>query len=865
MAEDDSLDDPAAKACRPWKGMGISMKKGIIKAAVFIATFVLALIVASGIMNKGHDNLMVEMSKAGFPLITMEMEGVAYNQLHGYAQVMDTAFQRDTVTVLGADRSTGFIIDTFGEKVTGISMEVRSIDGSRLIENRELTDYTVKKDQIIGQLALKDLIDSDVEYSLVIILELDGSRPVYYYTRAIWSDSLHAAEKLEFCRDFHKRLYDREAARELTKYLETDSRLEDNSSFHNVNIHSSLRQITWGELNVREVLEPVFRLQEIASQTASFTGDYIVTTLSDGNKTYYLVKEYFRIRYSPERMYLLDYERTMTQIPDPENMYGNDKILLGIANADVDMLESEDGNIVTFVTANRLFGYDVNNNKLTSIFGFYDKNNADLRNIYDQHSIRILDVDEGGNTQFAVYGYMNRGRHEGEVGVQIYTYNSSLNTVEELVYIPSDKSYAVLAAEMEQLLYLNREGLLYLQMDHTVYKVDLAERTYTRLIDVVQDESLWVSENHKIAIWPEGEDRYHSSGLNIRNLSLDEGNMVLAESGEAIMPLGFMDEDIIYGTAKLEDIVEENSGHIFFPMYKVSICNSKGELLKEYAQPDIYITGCEVEDHQIMLERAERLESGEYRKIERDHIMNNVEAVTGKNQVVTADIDIYERYVQIQTRKSIDATNIKILTPKEVVYEGGRSLSLEGEREIDRYYVYGPYGIDTISLSPAGAVNRAYELSGVVVDGNGKCIWIKGNRVVRNQIMAIKEASVTEEKDSLAVCLDTIFRFEGLVRNSEYLLSQGQSVLEVLEENLEDAKILDMTGCSLDAMLYYVNRDIPVLALLKNGEAVLVTGFNEYNVVIMEPSTGTLYKKGMNDSTEWFAENGNCFITYSRN
>ncbi len=865
MAEDDSLDDPAAKACRPWKGMGISMKKGIIKAAVFIATFVLALIVASGIMNKGHDNLTVEMSKAGFPLITMEMEGVAYNQLHGYAQVMDTAFQRDTVTVLGADRSTGFIIDTFGEKVTGISMEVRSIDGSRLIENRELTDYTVKKDQIIGQLALKDLIDSDVEYSLVIILELDGSRPVYYYTRAIWSDSLHAAEKLEFCRDFHKRLYDREAARELTKYLETDSRLEDNSSFHNVNIHSSLRQITWGELNVREVLEPVFRLQEIASQTASFTGDYIVTTLSDGNKTYYLVKEYFRIRYSPERMYLLDYERTMTQIPDPENMYGNDKILLGIANADVDMLESEDGNIVTFVTANRLFGYDVNNNKLTSIFGFYDKNNADLRNIYDQHSIRILDVDEGGNTQFAVYGYMNRGRHEGEVGVQIYTYNSSLNTVEELVYIPSDKSYAVLAAEMEQLLYLNREGLLYLQMDHTVYKVDLAERTYTRLIDVVQDESLWVSENHKIAIWPEGEDRYHSSGLNIRNLSLDEGNMVLAESGEAIMPLGFMDEDIIYGTAKLEDIVEENSGHIFFPMYKVSICNSKGELLKEYAQPDIYITGCEVEDHQIMLERAERLESGEYRKIERDHIMNNVEAVTGKNQVVTADIDIYERYVQIQTRKSIDATNIKILTPKEVVYEGGRSLSLEGEREIDRYYVYGPYGIDTISLSPAGAVNRAYELSGVVVDGNGKCIWIKGNRVVRNQIMAIKEASVTEEKDSLAVCLDTIFRFEGLVRNSEYLLSQGQSVLEVLEENLEDAKILDMTGCSLDAMLYYVNRDIPVLALLKNGEAVLVTGFNEYNVVIMEPSTGTLYKKGMNDSTEWFAENGNCFITYSRN
>lgn len=840
------------------------MKKGIIKAAVFIAVFILTLFVVSRIMNKGHDNLTVEMSQAGFPLITMEMGGVAYNQLHGYAQAMDVAFQRDTVTILGADRDTGFTIDTFGANVTGISIEVRSIDGSRLIENRAITDYTVKRGQISGDLALKDLIDSDEEYSLAIILEMEESRQIYYYTRVIWSDSLHAAEKLDFCMDFHRRLYDREAARELTRYLETDYRLEDNSSFHKVNIHSSFRQITWGELNVREEMEPVFRLQEIASQTASLTGDYVVSTSSDGSRVYYLVEEYFRIRYSPERMYLLDYERTMTQITDPEDMYGNDKILLGIADTDVDMMESGDGNIVLFETANRLFSYDVNNNKLTFIFGFYDSENADGRTIYGQHAIKILDVDEGGNAQFAVYGYMNRGRHEGEVGIQIYTYNSSLNTVEELIYIPSDRTYAVLAAEMEQLLYLNRDRQLYLNLNHIVYKIDLAERTYTELIHIVQDESLWVSENHKIAIWPEGEDIYHSSVLHIRNLNQDTGTTVTAAGGEAIMPLGFMEEDIIYGVARSEDIEEENSGHLFFPMYKICICNSEGQLLKEYSQPGIYVTDCAVEDNQIVLERLEKTEKGDYRPAERDHIMNNVETATGKNAVVAADIDVYERYVQIQTRKTIDAKTIKILTPKEVVYEGGRTLSLDGARERERYYVYGAHGIDGIFLSPAGAVNRAYELSGVVVNGSGERIWLKGNRVVRNQIMAIKEASVTEEKNSLAVCLDTIFRFEGLVRNSEYLLAQGQTVLEVLRDNLEGAKILDMTGCSLDAMLYYVNRDIPVLALLEDGEAVLITGFNEYNVMIMEPSAGTLYKKGMNDSTEWFAENGNCFITYSR-
>lgn len=840
------------------------MKKGIIKIAVFIATFVLALIIIGKMMNKGHDNLTVEMAPATLPLVTMELDGVAYNQLHGYVQAMDVAFQRDTVTVLGESRDTNFTVDSCGANVTGISIEVRSIDGSRLIENTEVTEYDRKGERISGKLALKDLIDADTEYSLAIILELNESRDVYYYTKVIWSDSLYAAEKLEYVTDFHERLYDREAARELTKYLETNSKLEDNSSFHKVNIHSSFRQITWGELNVSEIGKPMVQMTEIAGQTASFLVNYVVATSEGRDLTYYMVEEYYRVRYSTERMYLLDYERTMTQIPDAQEMYGNDKILLGITDTDIPMLESEDGNIVVFEVANRLFSYDVSTDKLTVIFSFYNGENADWRTIYNQHAIKILDVDEGGNVQFAVYGYMNRGRHEGEVGIQVYTYNSGLNTIEELVYISSDRTYSALAAEMEQLLYLNRDGQLYLELNNTVYEIDLVERIGEPLINLNRSGILWVSDNHKIVIWPEGEDIYDSSVLNIRNLSSNVRNTVAVTEEEAIMPLGFMDEDIIYGVARKEDIAIEHSGRTFFPMYKVCICNSEGELLKEYNQPDIYITGCSATENQIVLDRLRRLENGDYEEVYQDHIMNNVEAAAGKNVVVYADIDVYERYVQIQTRKEIDVKNIKILTPKEVVYEGGRELTLSDDREINRYYVYGPYGVDGIYTFPADAVNRAYEISGVVVNNSGECIWLKGNRVTRNQIMAIKEASVTEEKNSLAVCLDTIFKFEGLVRNSEYLLAQGQTVLEVLEENLEDAQVLDMTGCSLDAMLYYVNRDIPVLALLENGEAVLITGFNEYNVVIMEPSTGRLYKNGMNDSAEWFEENGNCFITYIR-
>lgn len=840
------------------------MKKSILKLAVFLAVFVLAFFIVGKIMNKDHDNLTMDLAPASLPVVSMMLDGREYNHLHGYTKAVDVAFERDTVTILGESRDTDFVIDTYGREIQEVSIEVRSADGSRLIENTVLSGLSRTGNIIQGTVALKDLIEKDTDYSLCFVLQMDEGEKACYYTRVIWSEGLHVSEKLEYVTDFHERLYDKEAAKELTKYLETNSRLEDNSSFHKVNIHSSFKQITWGDLPVQEITAPVVSLTELASQTASFLMDYVVST-TEGKKTvYYLVAEHYRVRYTTDRMYLLDYERTMTQVPEAGQIYANDKLLLGITGTDIPMVESEDGNTVVFEVANRLFSYEATENKLIVIFSFYDENNVDERTIWAEHSIKILDVDEGGNVQFAVYGYMNRGRHEGEVGIQLYTYNSSMNTIEELIYIPYNKTYSVLEAELEQLLYLNRDRKLYLELGNVVYCIDLAERTCTPLIQETRDENLQVSSDHRILVWPEGEDNYHSSVLNIRNLTTETMSRITVAEDEAIRPLGFMEEDIIYGVAKKEDIVRENSGRTFFPMYKIGICDSSGTQLKQYEVEGIYVVSCEVEGNQITLNRVQRSENGVYTEAVPDQITNNTEMVSGKNKIVTAVIDIYEKYVQIQTRAVIDSKTIKKLNPKEVVFEGGRELTLpEGDTK-NRYYVYGPYGVDGIFTSPAGAVNLAYEEAGVVVDGSGDCIWMRGNRVSRNQIMAIKEASVTEEKNSLAVCLDTIFGLEGLVRNSEYLLGQGMSVMEILEENLVDAQVLDLTGCNLDALLYYVNQDIPVLALLENGEAVLVTGFNEYNVVIMEPSTGTLYKKGMNDSTEWFAENGNCFITYTR-
>ena len=840
------------------------MKKTIIRIAVCVVVFLASALIIGSIMNQGHNNMTMEMAPATLPMITMESGGVACNELHGNTVEMDVAYQKDCITLLGEGRQANFTVDTFGREITGISTEVRSIDGSRLIENSEVTGWKANGKSFSVSLTLKDLIDTNTQYSLTLILELEGEQKVYYYTTILWNDDVHISEILEFATDFHGKLYDKEVAKELTKYLEPNSKLTDNGTFHKVNIHSSFQQITWGSLEPVQEDAASIRLTQISGNVASLLMDFVVSTGEGKNKIYYNVEEYYRVRYTSERMYLLDYERTMTQIPDTTRMYANDKILLGITDENVDMMESADGNTVVFSDMGQLLSYNATTNRLTVIFSFYDKDNADRRTLYDNHGIKILDVDEGGNVKFAVYGYMNRGRHEGETGIQIISYDNSLNTIEEEVYIPYSKSYAVLKDEMEQLLYRNRQQHVYFFLENGVYDVDLENRSAEQLVSIRQDDSLQVSENHEIIVWQEGDDINHSNQLNVRNLNTGEQTVIRAEDGEAIRPLGFMGEDIIYGVARESDIRTENSGQIFYPMYKVCISNSSGDNLKEYGQDGIYIVDCAIEGNQITLSRIQRSENGSYQEILDDQIMNNVEEEPGQNKVVTADIDIYERYVQIQTKTTIDTKTIKVLNPKEVVFEGGRELTLDAVSEVSRYYVYNAYGVQGIYSAPGKAVKEAYDSSGVVANDRGITVWLKGNRVSRNQIMAIKEESVTDQKNSLTVCLDNILRHAGITRNTEYDLAQGKTAIQILEENMTGVQVLDLSGCSLDAVLYYVNQDIPVLAILEDGEAVLVTGFNEFNVVIMEPSTGKLYKKGMNDATAWFAENGNHFISYMK-
>lgn len=840
------------------------MKKTIIKITYLIIVFIAALFSISAVMNKGNTDMTMEMGEATFPVITMQIGDYQVNSLHGYANSMNTRYLRDTLLPIGNNRKVSFTIDTYGNVIDSLSFEVRSINGERLVESTEIENYEESGEKIKCEITLKDLISANEEYMLVLFLTPEGKNTIRYYTRIVQSEEMNIQEKLNYIVDFHNRTFDREAAAELTKYLESNAE-GDNSTLNKVTIHSSFKQVTWGDLEVERITEPVVDIKELEERTGSFQLEYVVATRSGRERTYYQVREYYRIRYTPERMYLLDFERDMTQIFNEENdIFVNDKIMLGIVDKQVEMEESDGGNVFAFITSNKLYSYNVTDQKLARLFSFYEEDITDARSNYSRHKIKILNVDEAGNVAFVVYGYMNRGRHEGEVGVSVYFYNSMMNTVEEQIYIPYNRSYELLKSDVDKLAYINKSAICYLMLDGDVYAIDLEAKEYSIIVSGLTEDNYKVSQSNQMLVWQEGTDKYQCDTLKILNLGTEQETEITSQNGEYISLIGFMGEDMIYGLARERDIITDNTGNTIFPMYSLKIQGSTGEVLKTYREKDIYVIDSYITDNQIVLSRVVRdEETGKYLPTSDDQIMSTEKATVGSNSISSVVIEKYETVLEIVVKETINSKSLLRLTPKEVLFEGEREIAMSGSESVEkRYYVYGKNGIEGIFSNPGKAVRYAYENVGVVVDDEGDYIWKRTARSTRNQIMAIEGEAVTEQNTSLSVCLNTILKFEGVSRRTEYLLGQGKTIASILEANLEGVQVLDLSECSLDAVLYYVNMDIPVLATLQDGNAVLIVGFNELNIVVMDPLTGTVYKKGMNDSTEWFEENGNHFITY---
>ena len=816
--------------------------------------------------------MTAEMAGATLPIVYMNVNDQYINPLHGYTDEMEGNFMRGPITPLMANRSVSFRADLYDAVIAKVAYEVRPVDMSRLIEETEVSDFSYEGDVIYATATLKDLIEDDTEYMLIIKLTTSGGEVIRYYARVINRAELYLSEKMDFVRSFSDKTMDGANAPDLKKYMESNAD-GDNSSYAYVNIHSSFNQLTWGDLEPKVVTDKDLELLEIDETTASIRLKYQVEIMSEVHN----VSEFFRLQRG-KRMYLMEYERIMDQIIDEDrSVIVNGKIIHGMIHNRPVRIENANGSIYAFVQQNALYSYNISSQTLSRLFAFDDKENDDARTRYNEHSIKPLYIDGVGNVTFIVYGYMNRGINEGRMGVALYYYDCAVNTIEEQLFIPYRKSFEVLEKEVDNLAYVSPRNRMYILLDGSVYTINIATRESEVMQDRISETGFFSSDDESTIAWQTGDSVIERTEIQLYKLDAMTPSVISASAGEIVIPLGFMDNDVVYGAAKVSDITTDYTGKTVIPMYSIKIRDQNGNILKDYRQDGIYVLGLEKNDNMLILQRVTKdSETGMLVAVDDDQIVNNKTETTLKNVLSSVVTESTETTYQTVLYKAgdTDGSGVKVTNPKEVVFEGSRDVTLTNVDPLKRYYVYAKGDLTGIYTSASESVNEASDLYGVVVNKQMRYVWENGNRKTSAKLSELEvnaaaaegdeqEEEISSEDDSQLVyskCLDTMLKYGGVYKSTEEEI-RTKSIVRVLSDNLE-ADVLDLSGCSLADVLYYISEGTPVMAMTGEGKAVVIIGYDAKNTILYDPSQERVYKMGMNDSGNMFERAGNRFITY---
>ena len=784
--------------------------KVLISILVFILVAVVT-IVLTRVTEEERSGKTV-MTEAALPIVYMVSEsGTSFNPLHGYVTNVDESMLHECITPLPEGRKLTIGIGTYGQKITGISYEIRSLDGEEYLENTTVTDYNIitndtatQGDNVTGQMGerieavlnIKNLLKDDTEYMMKINVSTD-KQTASYYTRIILGDGLSLDEKLNYVLHFSEVTYDDEAIKEIIPKLETNSS-GDNTNLGHVNIHSKLSQVGWGSLSPEYYGDVWPTVVEIQGNTADIRLDYQVSTQAARGIDLYDVTEFFRIRRADaETTYVLGYDRYVDQVFDGlDDLNDSGRIYLGITSGlyDGQLTSDTTGRVTCFVRRGELWSYNAKSNQFVQIFTFADDDSQydSVREAYGQHGIKVLSVNSDGSVSFVVYGYMNRGSHEGRMGISVCQYDAEKNSVDEILYVPRNDIYEVIEKDVETLAYLNGDGRFFMYQGGSIYSIYYDTKEYMVVSSQVIEDSCFFSEKYSMFVYQEGTDAYKCDVVDIIYLDTGETDRIEAEASEYIKTLGLIDGNIIYGRIDKSDVTLNEEGESIYPMYRLEIADGSLNVIKDYEKNNLRVMGIETDSNKIVIKRCLLQEDGSLEETSDDQLMSTT--VTSDDILTTKQVATQVRQKELYIMLTVavpSADAAKVVYPKSVSFNGEAEMYMSEVVQSNEYYrVYGMGELMLMTKNLGEAIVRADELAGVVVSTDGVIVW---NRY---------------KKNTATVAL-----------NENYRLSAGVSI----------------SGAGLDEALYYIDAG-KVLKAKVGDEYAVIYAYDKSNVSYMTES-----------------------------
>ena len=806
---------------------------------ILLVVFVLGVAGTAILMNNETTDDRSDMNNPTMPEVMVDFNGTLANRMYGYRQPMEADFVRDSVTPLDTTRKLTIAVNPYEEKVKSLSYEVRTSDGVKIVENRKIKnlDSSGSDGYLRAQIEISSGLLMNQEYSLQITVDTSNGE-AYYYTRVVSRSSTNTEDYVKFASSFAQMCMDKTSADGLAAYLESEE--SSSTNFTSVSIKSPLSVISWGNLNPQISKKGIPVIKEINETTASISLEYEIKAANEsGGAEYYNVTDFYRLRYTDARIMLLDFQRSAAQVFDPrQSVITDDGLLLGVRNKNVTMLSNEEGSVTAFTQEGALWTYAPDTGKFVDVFDFRRSANGDFRDSRVEHDIKLLSITADGDLDFMVYGYMNRGTYEGYCGVGIYHYDHDQNFVEERVFIPCAESFEFLKSDLGTLSYVNKDNQLFLLLAGNLYQINIDENSYEVLADNIDTEQFAVSATNAHAAW-RIKDGDQAGQIEIIDFDTLKTRNNAPDAGQSLKVLGFMNEDLIYGNVLDGDSLTDENGHTADGITSIKIEGFDGTVKKEYHQDGYYITDVTVGSTLMQFNLSQKAGST-YKVKSKDNIMNNQAAAAN---VVSADQTSSTRQgvlVKLVFDNKPETDEPLIINAKmKNAEEKTVALDVDKNQIGNVYYVYAKGGLNSTWTDPAEAVLCADSLTGVVLNRAQQYVWERGNMKTQ---LTLNTEDVPE------------------------IIRSGSWDKDVLQKGLGDAgTVIDLTGCSLENVLYEISAQRAVIAKTDADSSVVIVGYDQYNTWLLDPATGEVSPYGMNDSTELFQKAGNVFISYLDN
>lgn len=812
-------------------------KRKLYRYLILLWIFLVALLVYSvhyfRSMEKSN-TVYSSLSEARLPLLYVEKEGRILNEMYGFMQDMGRSSSEDSLTVLPADRQLRMSVEERNSSIASIQYEIRSLDLTQLIERGSVTELSRDGERLQFQLPIQNLIEEGQQYLLKLSVDV-GEHSIFYYTRIVWLKNDFSEELLSLAEDFSRKSFSKTEARSLSAYLEsTDT--ADNSSLSHVNLHSSFQQLTFGSTGMLPSGDFHLRLKEISGIMGEVQVRYLSScTDKNGESRSFWNEDNYVFRYDPQRIFIMSFDRKTEEELVGASRFSGNRLLLGVQNEEeLRSRKSDSGQFTAMLAGGELYRYDNSNRgKLFKLFSFDSQEESRLLT-KDSHNMRILSVKNNGDVDFIVYGYMSRGQHEGYSGLLFYSYDNSEDTVIENFFLPIADNAGKIREDIEKLSYLNENGLFYFYYDGSIYGVDTNSFEVVTVAEELEDWEVASSgDSRYVAFQDKDRDSYESEKITYMDLSQDKSSEI-REEGKYLRVLGFIGEDFIYGLR--EQGAEGETSRREKPVNLIRIADTELNPKTDYQKENVSFGNIQVGESRIRFEEY-RNEGGSYRNIGSDSIISNRDNGAGNK----AGLKNYQDEL-LQKCWYLEISELGKRKPgldEPARYSIERSSSIEltrgktenaGDGE-PLYYAYALGQFRGSFRTLEEAYQAVYEDFGYVKDEEGRMLWNRSDK-------------------------QTIVRVQRPLEKVPELL---EKLPELRNRNVyEGYQLLNAYGMDLNSVLYYVSQGTPVLCYY-NGKNELISGYNQFNVTILDPESGTERILGREEAAEYFRQRENSF------